>query len=63
MSPAQAGQKAPALVLGETWFIKKSGDGIVEKGTSITIEHALDLLQVFANLFAGLGEGRRHAYI
>jgi len=36
---------------------------MVEKRTSITIEHTLDLLQVFANLFAGLGERRRQAYI
>jgi hypothetical protein len=63
MSPAQAGQKALVLALGETLFIEKVWTEIVEKRTSVTIEHTLDLLQVLANLFAGLGEGRRHAYV
>jgi hypothetical protein len=36
------------------------GKMVFERQTSIAIEHALDLLQVLADLFAGLGGGGNH---
>ena len=66
MSLARVARKAPVRALSwERQSKVRSGEGNVggktrslrKKRTSIAIEHPLDLLQVLADLFAGLGRG------